>query len=82
MDQKSIQQGLQLKIGNSLFKRNFVYYSIKEIKVMEKQELVVEVLKKAIKDSDKMFKTKEQSDAYIIGMLQGTIKAIIDHLED
>ena len=49
---------------------------------MEKQELVVEVLKKAIKDSDKIFKTKEQSDAYIIGMLQGTIKAIINYLED
>ena len=36
----------------------------------------------AIEDADQMFKTKEQSDAYIIGALQGTIKAVINHLEN
>ena len=47
----------------------------------EKQTLA-DLLKKAIEDADQMFKTKEQSDAYIIGALQGTIKAVINHLEN
>jgi hypothetical protein len=47
----------------------------------EKQTLA-DLLKKAIEDADQMFKTKEQSDAYIIGALQGTIKAVINQLEN
>ena len=47
----------------------------------EKQTLA-DLLKKAIEDADQMFKTKDQSDAYIIGALQGTIKAVINHLEN
>ena len=47
----------------------------------EKQTLA-DLLKKAIEDTDQMFKTKSQSDAYIIGALQGTIKAVINHLEN
>jgi hypothetical protein len=48
---------------------------------LEKQVLA-ELLQKAIDDADQMFTTKEQSNAYIIGSLQGTIKAVINHLKD
>jgi len=47
---------------------------------LEKQ-VIVDLLKTVIADADEMFKTKSQSDAYIIGSLQGAIKAVINHLE-
>lgn len=47
---------------------------------LEKETLIT-LLKEAIEKADKLFETKEQSDAYIIGLLQGTIKGVIQHLE-
>ena len=47
---------------------------------LEKETLVI-LLKEAIEEADRLFATKEKSDAYVIGMLQGTIKGIINHLE-
>ena len=44
-------------------------------------EIAIKLLKKAVKDSNRMFDTKEQSEAYIIGMLQGTINAMVEHLQ-
>ena len=46
------------------------------------KQVLADLLKKAIEDAEEMFKTKSHSDAYIIGALQGTIKAVINHLED
>ena len=46
---------------------------------LEKQA-IADLLEKAIEDTNKMFAEKTQSDAYIIGALQGTIKAVISHL--
>ena len=46
------------------------------------KQVLVDLLKKTIVDAEEMFKTKSQSDAYIIGALQGTIKAVIQVLED
>jgi len=45
------------------------------------KKVIVELLKKAIEDTNQMFKEKSHSDAYIIGSLQGTITGIINHLE-
>ena len=47
----------------------------------EKKRLV-ELLKKSIIDTDKMFTTKSEEYAYIIGYLQGIIKSVIEELED
>jgi hypothetical protein len=44
-------------------------------------EIAIKLLKKAVKDSNRMFDEKEQSEAYIIGMLQGTINAMVEHLQ-
>ena len=44
------------------------------------KKVIADLLQKAIDDADQMFKTKEQSNAYIIGALQGTIKAVVSHL--
>lgn len=45
------------------------------------KEIMVDLLKKSIEDANKMFKEKSHSEAYIIGMLQGTIQGIINILE-
>jgi len=47
---------------------------------LEKETLAI-LLKEAIEEADRLFATKEKSDAYIIGMLQGTIKGVVRHLE-
>jgi hypothetical protein len=44
-------------------------------------EIAIKLLKKAVEDSNRMFDEKEQSEAYIIGMLQGTINAMVEHLQ-
>lgn len=46
------------------------------------KQVLVDLLKKSIEDTNKMFTEKTESDAYIIGALQGTIKAVIQVLED
>lgn len=44
------------------------------------QKVLAELLQKVIIKTNELFKTKEKSDAYIIGYLQGTIKTVIDEL--
>jgi hypothetical protein len=43
---------------------------------------LVETINKSIEEANRLFKTKEQSDAYIVGFLQGTLKAIRFELEE
>ena len=42
---------------------------------------IINKLKNAISYTDEEFKTGEHSHSYLIGYLQGTIKAVIDVLE-
>lgn len=42
---------------------------------------LIEVLKKAIDESEEIWKNETQSHAYIIGWLQGTIRTAIWELE-
>ena len=41
-----------------------------------KEKKIIEIVDKALKESERMWETKEQSDAYIIGYLQGTLRGI------
>ena len=43
---------------------------------------LVEVINSNIEESNRLFKTKEQSDAYIVGFLQGVLKAVRFELEE
>jgi hypothetical protein len=49
---------------------------------MKNQEYILELLKQSIVDTDKMWETKSESHAYIIGFLQGAIKIAIEKLEE
>ena len=42
---------------------------------------LVEVINSNIEEANRLFKTKEQSDAYIIGFLQGVLRVVRDELE-
>jgi len=44
-------------------------------------EALKEALEKALAESDRLWDSKEQSPAYIVGHLQGTLKASIVFLE-
>jgi len=46
----------------------------------EKKQALAIVLQNAINETDRLFKTKEQSHAYIIGYLQGALKTTISEL--
>ena len=37
---------------------------------------LVKAINKNLEEAERLFKTKEQSDAYIVGFLQGTLEAI------
>ena len=43
---------------------------------------LVEVINLNIEEANRLFKTKEQSDAYIIGFLLGVVSAVRDELEE
>ena len=43
---------------------------------------LVKTINKNLEEAERLFKTKEQSDAYIVGWLQGTLKAIRFELEE
>jgi len=43
---------------------------------------LVEVINLNIEEANRLFKTKEQSDAYIIGFLQGVLRVVRDELEE
>lgn len=55
----------------------------KKIKVMtnEKKKLLVDVINNNLKEADRLFKTKEQSDAFIIGWLRGALNVVKEELE-
>jgi hypothetical protein len=42
---------------------------------------VIRTLKNAIDGTEKMWRNEEQSHAFIIGYLQGTMKSVIEDLE-
>lgn len=42
---------------------------------------LVEVINLNIEEANRLFKTKEQSDAYIIGFLLGVVRVVRDELE-
>ncbi len=44
-------------------------------------EALKEALEKALAESDRLWDSKEQSPAYIVGYLQGTLKTAILYLE-
>jgi hypothetical protein len=48
---------------------------------MKNKKHILELLKQSIIDTDKMFETKSESHAYIVGWLQGIIKITIKELE-
>jgi len=48
----------------------------------KEKKALAEMLKQIITDTDKMFHTQSEPEAYIIGYLQGTIKTTISKLED
>lgn len=48
---------------------------------MKDNQKLINVLKKAITETNEMWANKSHSDAYIIGWLQGTIKGTISELE-
>ncbi len=43
---------------------------------------LVEVINSNIEEANRLFKTKEQSDAYIIGFLLGVVRVVRDELEE
>jgi hypothetical protein len=47
----------------------------------EEKQILVKVLQSTINLTDDWFKTKEHSDAYIIGYLQGALKSAISELK-
>ena len=51
---------------------------------MKNEQLIrlKELLKIVVDDSEVMFKTKSESKDFIISYLQGTIKGVIDIIED
>jgi hypothetical protein len=57
-------------------------YNKEQKKVMKNQGYILELLKESIVDTDKMWETKSESHAYIIGFLQGAIKIAIEKLEE
>ena len=48
----------------------------------EKKSRLVEVINLNIEEANRLFKTKEQSDAYIIGFLLGVVRVVRDELEE
>lgn len=48
----------------------------------KEKQILADLLKQTIVDTDKMFDDITESKDYIIGYLQGAIKTAIDELED
>jgi hypothetical protein len=48
----------------------------------KEKQILADLLKQTIVDTDKMFNTNSESKDYIIGYLQGAIKTAINELED
>jgi hypothetical protein len=43
---------------------------------------LVETINKSLQEAERLFKTQEESHAYIIGWLQGALKIVRDELEE
>ena len=65
------------------FKPIGVSLVIKRNKAMTKNQKsrLVEVINKSLQEADRLFKTQEESHAYIIGWLQGALKIVREELE-
>ena len=48
----------------------------------QQKSRLVEVINSNIEEANRLFKTKEQSDAYIIGFLLGVVRVVRDELEE
>jgi len=46
----------------------------------EQQQNIINILSNALQYSEKVWESKEQSHAYIVGYLQGTIKGVLKEL--
>lgn len=57
-------------------------YNKEQKKVTKNKGYVLELLKEIIVDTNKMWETKSNSNAYIIGCLQGAVKVAIKNLEE
>ena len=66
------------------FRSSGVSLVIKRNKAMtdKQKSRLVEVINLNIEEANRLFKTKEQSDAYIIGFLQGVLRVVRDELEE
>ena len=62
----------------------FIIFRYKENKDMTNEQLIrlKELLQIVSNDSEVMFKTKSESKDFIISYLQGTIKGVVDIMED
>ena len=65
------------------FRSSVVSLVIKRNKAMtdKQKSRLVEVINLNIEEANRLFKTKEQSDAYIIGFLLGVVRVVRDELE-
>ena len=43
---------------------------------------IAEILETKVNESNNMFKTKSESDAFIIGYLQGSIRGVVDVIKE
>lgn len=68
------EEGLQI-----LFR---IFHSNKKDMTKKEKQSLADMLKVIITDTDKMFNTKSEPEAYIIGYLQGAVKTAISELED
>ena len=66
------------------FRSSVVSLVIKRNKAMtnKQKSRLVEVINSNIEEANRLFKTKEQSDAYIIGFLLGVVRVVRDELEE
>ena len=66
------------------FRSSVVSLVIKRNKAMtnKQKSRLVEVINSNIEEANRLFKTQEQSDAYIIGFLQGAMKIVRRELEE
>ena len=64
------------------FRSSVVSLVIKRNKAMtdKQKSRLVEVINLNIEEANRLFKTKEQSDAYIIGFLLGVLRVVRDEL--